>query len=437
MKRDIVTKLKNWKNSVNRKPLILQGARQVGKTYTLKEFGKNYYENTVYINFEKEDVFFEIFKNISDVKKIIDFISIKTSQIIKPQKTLIIFDEIQSFSPALNSLKYFNEDANEYHIASAGSLLGITLSNTKSFPVGKVNFLDMYPLNFFEFLSALNKDTLRNYIEGQTNDLENIPLAFHIELIDILKIYYFIGGMPEAVAVYLKTKNMANVRTIQNEILRAYRNDFSKHVSKSDIIKINNIFNSIPKHLSKENKRFIFSAIKNSARSKDYEYALQWLLDAGIVYKVNCISKPQLPLMAFTKQAFKIYFVDIGLLAAFTNLSQTTIVDGKSIFTYFKGAMVENFVIQQLKIDFEDLYYWQSEGKAEIDLIISDGSNIIPIEIKAGKNTKSKSLSIYDKKFNPKYALQCNLNNFEKSNRFYNYPLYSTSLICKHFPRTM
>ena len=428
MERDIINSLIYWKNSVNRKPLILQGARQVGKTYILKEFGKKEYKNVVYINFETEPHFTTIFEYINNIGKLIELLEIKSGQKISPQKTLIIFDEIQAYPDALNSLKYFNEGANQYHIAAAGSLLGVALANVKSFPVGKVNFLDMYPLTFLEFLSAIGKESLRKYLENNSVNFSDVPNAFHGELIDILKFYYFIGGMPEAISVYMKTKNMQEVRSVHNEILRAYRNDFSKHASKSDVIKINSILASIPKHLSKANSRFVFSAIKRSARAKDYEFALQWLLDAGIIYRVDRISKPEIPLIAFTDTAFKIYFLDVGLLSALANLPQEVIVEGDEIFTHFKGAMVENYVVQQLTLQYKKLFYWESEGKAEVDLIISDRFNVIPIEIKAGKSTKSKSLNVYDKKFNPKFALQFNLQNFGKSGKFYNYPLYSVSL---------
>ncbi|OGJ89914.1 MAG: hypothetical protein A2268_00625 [Candidatus Raymondbacteria bacterium RifOxyA12_full_50_37] len=424
MKRDLITNLEKWKNSPTRKPLILQGARQVGKTFLLKEFGKTNFDSCIYLNFDADETLDTIFNGTHKISDIIDLIGIREEKKIIPGKTLLIFDEVQFQEYALNSLKYFQENAPEYHIVAAGSLLGISLSGKKSFPVGKVNFMTLHPMNFLEFLTALSKTSLREFLDNK-KDYSDIPDVLHRELTSLLKIYTFIGGMPEAVSVYLQTHDLIEVRKIQNEILSSQRKDFARHASKADAIKINQILDSIPLQLAKENKKFVFSAVKGSARSRDYETAMQWLLDAGLIHKVTCVSRPLLPLDAYLTAAFKIYFFDTGLLAAMVNLSQQTLIGESDIFIHFKGSMTENLAVQALIPTHERLYYWRSEGQAEIDFILSVEDKIVPIEIKSGTSVKSKSLGIYADKFSPATLLRASLKNFSHHGITIEIPLYA------------
>ena len=424
MKRIIYKQLLEWKNSDRRKPLILRGARQVGKTYILKEFAKKEYKNYVYINFEESNELIDLLKGNLEATQIIKYISIYTKSKIIPHDTLLIFDEIQNAPEILQSLKYFNEKLNEYHIATAGSLLGVILTEKSSFPVGKVNFLDLYPLSFEEFLFALNEDNLLNIIPKTLNKLTPLPRPFHENLINLLKEYYYIGGMPEVIVDYAKHKDFKRARIIQLELIDTYLNDFSKHTTKSDAIKIRRIWDSIPLHLGKEHKTFVFSAIKSSARARDYEIALQWLLDAGLIIKSKNISRPLVPLNAYTENQFKIYLLDVGLLGAMTGLRPETIIMKNSLFTHFKGSLVENFIFQEISIKATP-YYWSNKGKAEVDLIIDLKGEIYPVEIKAGINLKAKSLLIYDKLFHPKILFRSSLANFDKKNKIINIPLYA------------
>lgn len=424
MKRLIYNQLIEWKNSDRRKPLILRGARQTGKTYILKEFGKNEYKNYIYINFEESSELTDMLIENLKIEKIIKYISIYTGIKIIPGKTLIIFDEIQAAPHILKSLKYFNEKFNEYHIVTAGSLLGVILTEGISFPVGKVNFLDLYPLSFEEFLEALNEHDLLSVIPKSSEALKRFPETFHKQLIDLLKLYYYIGGMPEVIVDYIKHKSFKRVRKIQLELIDTYLNDFSKHATKTEAIKIRRIWDSIPLHLGKENKAFIFAAINPSARSRDYEIALQWLLDAGLIIKTKNISRPLVPLNAYTETQFKIYLLDVGLLGAMTELRPETIIIKNDLFTHFKGALVENFVFQEVSIDTKP-YYWSNEGKAEVDLIINIKGDIYPVEIKAGINLKAKSLALYDKLFNPKILFRSSSANFNRNGKILDIPLYA------------
>ena len=431
MKRDIYKNFLEWKHSELRKPLVLRGARQVGKTYILKEFAKNEYENHVYLNFEDDPTLDAIFAQRFDKEKIINSLSIYGGGIkVSPGATLLIFDEIQASNNALNSLKYFNENANEYHIAAAGSLLGIKLTGKKSFPVGQVNFMDLYPLSFLEFLDALDKTALRQLIEVGDKDFTPFPEPFHVELKELLKYYYFIGGMPEAVFKYRKTGSFDITRKIQKDIIDAYLLDFAKHADKYQVMKITAIWHSIPVHLSRENKKFIFSAVKKSARARDYEEALQWLLDAGLIYKSFNISAPRIPLIAYANTAiFKVFLLDIGLLGAMSNLSPDSIIKGNAIFTHFYGALVENYVVQQLQGKMhENLFYWTSGGRAEVDFVFSYNDRIYPLEAKAGVYPQSKSLKVYNEKYNPEVLSRASLLNLKKDGKMCNYPLYAISL---------
>ena len=428
MKRDVYKKLLEWKKSKRRKPLILRGARQVGKTYILKEFGEKEYANQIYINFEEDTKIKEVFSEDLTVEKIIEYLEIYSHQKITPGQTLLFFDEIQSSPQILKSLKYFNEKFNEYHIVTAGSLLGVSLSGAQSFPVGKVNFLDIYPLSFEEFASAIGKSKMLSLLPELKKSQKKVPEPFHKELIELLKLYYYIGGMPEVVSDYIENKDLDMVREIQKEILTSYKNDFSKHCTKSEALKIRQIWESIPLHLSKENKNFILSAVKSSARAREYETALQWLIDAGLIIKVSNISKPLIPLTAYIEKQFKVYLLDVGLLGAQTNLTSETLLFKNELFTHFKGALVENYVMQQL-FPYKELFYWCSNGKAEIDLIINIKDKVCPIEIKAGMNLKAKSLILYQKKYNPDVLFRCSTSNFNVQNNLFDCPLYAVTQI--------
>jgi len=430
MKRDIYKKMLEWKSSKRRKPLLLRGARQVGKTYTLQQFGDKEYDNVAYFNFEENPALDDFFQQKLDPRAIIANLSLYIDREIKPGSDLIIFDEIQEANHALNSLKYFSEKAGEYHIATAGSLIGIKLSRPRSFPVGKVNFLNMYPLTFLEYLDAVRKSGLRQLIETK-EDLTSFPQAFHNELIEWLRKYFFVGGMPEPVKYFAETGNLTEVRKIQKEIIDSYLLDFSKHAITSDIPKLGLIWNSIPANLAKENKKFVFSAIRKSARAREYENALQWLEDAGIIYKSYHVSTAKYPLKGYmSRSSFKVFVLDVGILGAMANLSPKALLDNNSLFSEYKGAFVENYVAQQLRSDKQiDLYYWTSKGKkAELDFLCEFDSRIHPLEAKAGINPKSKSLNSFDLQFNPTVLSRTTLLNMRRDGKIRNYPLYAITL---------
>lgn len=428
MKRDIYKLLEEWKQSKRRKPLILNGARQVGKTYALKHFGKTSYEKMAYLNFEKDEKLGQYFEGTLDPKQIIKIISIHTEIDIEPNNTLLIFDEIQNCPKALNSLKYFCEEANEYHVAAAGSLLGVKTAGEKGFPVGKVNFLHLYPLTFFEFLSAIGQEKTRGFLE-EYHTYNPIPNPMHEKLIDLLKIYFFIGGMPEAVAEYAKTEKLNVVREIQLEILNAYEKDFAKHAPTHEIMKITTVWKQIHRQLAKENKKFIFAAIRKSARGRDYEEAIQWLSDAGLIHKSYLVESPKFPLSAYAdNNIFKIFLADVGLLGAQSNLSPQVIIEGNLLFTEFKGALTENYVAQELiATKHKQPYYWTSEGTAEIDFLIEEDHTIYPLEVKAGTSQKKKSLLVYEEKCAPSKLIRATTMNLKHDGDIYNYPLYLIS----------
>lgn len=428
MKRDIYKLLEDWKQSPRRKPLILNGARQVGKTYSLKHFGKTSYEKTVYLNFEKDEKLCQYFEDTLEPKQLIKIISIHTEEEINPKNTLLIFDEIQNCPKALNSLKYFCEEANEYHVVAAGSLLGVKTAGGKGFPVGKVNFLHLSPLTFFEFLSALGQEKIRQFLEDY-NTYEPIPNSIHEKLIQLLKFYFFIGGMPEAVAEYAKTENLDVVREIQFEILSAYEKDFSKHAPPHEIMKITTVWKQVHRQLAKENKKFIFAAIRKSARGRDYEEAIQWLSDAGLIHKSYLVESPKFPLSAYAdNNIFKIFLLDVGLLGAQSNLSPHVIIDGDLLFTEFKGSLTENYVAQELTATkHKEPYYWTSEGTAEIDFLLEEDHAIYPLEVKSGESQKKKSLLIYNQKYDPSKLIRTSTMNLKHNGNIYNYPLYLIS----------
>jgi len=433
MKRDIYAHLLKWKSSDRRKPLLLSGARQTGKTYILKAFGANEYEETHYFNFEEDPHLGSLFERNLDPARIISDLSIYCKREIRPKLDLIIFDEIQVSNKALNSLKYFQESANDFHVAAAGSLLGVKLSAPGSFPVGKVNFLNLHPLTFLEFLDAVGESKYRQLLEGIKN-IEPLPEAFHEDLIDLLRKYYFIGGMPEAIKHYIDTQHLEQIREIQLEIINSYILDFAKHAPISDVPKLSLIWDSIPTHLAKENKKFIFSAIKKGARSREYENALIWLEDAGLIYRTTVVETGKYPLKQFeNRNCFKVYTLDIGLLGAMVRLSPDILVQGKRLFDGFKGAFVENYVAQQLvSVMNQRIYYWsRKDAKAEVDFICEINGSIYPIEVKSGINPKSKSLKSYDYQFSPIFLIRTTLLNFKQDGKTINIPLYAVNLIEK------
>ena len=431
MKRDIYQKLLDWKASDRRKPLLLKGARQTGKTYILKEFGKNEYENVFYFNFEEESHLKDFFRRDLEPHRIIEAFSTYSKKEIQPGRDLIVFDEIQASDNALNSLKYFREKANEYHIAAAGSLLGVKLSTPKSFPVGQVNFLELYPLTFFEFLDAAGENRYRKLLEG-LEELEPLPQPFHEDLLELLKKYYFVGGMPEAVEYYIKTGSLNEVRAIHKEIIDAYVLDFAKHAPPADVPKISLIWDSIPGQLARENKKFIFSAVKKSARARDYESALMWLVDSGLILRAFSVSTAKFPLKGYMNQNnFKVYLLDVGLLGALAGVPLEILARGDRLFNEYQGAFVENFVAQQLAASLMmGLCYWRSEGKmAELDFLCTVDNNIYPLEVKAGINPKSKSLKSYNQQFHPPLLVRSTLLNLKCDGKICNIPLYGISCL--------
>jgi predicted AAA+ superfamily ATPase len=432
MKRDVYQGLVSWKASERRKPLLLKGARQTGKTYLLKEFGKNEYAQVHYFNFEERSQFGQFFEKNLDPQRILTDLAIYTKAEIHPEKDLVIFDEIQTWNAALNSLKYFQEKAPEYHLAAAGSLLGVKLSSPGSFPVGKVNFLDLHPLTFLEFLDALGESRYRKVLE-ETKDFRPYPQPFHEELIDLLHQYYFVGGMPEAVKCYAERRNPEEIRQIQREVIDSYVLDFAKHAPNSDIPKLTLIWNSLPAHLARENRKFIFSAVKKGARAREYENALVWLEDAGLIHRASAVKKSQFPLKHYAdRTCFKIYVLDVGLLGAMAQTSTTAIVERYRLFEEYKGALAENYVAQELiaYLGSKELFYWRSAGgKAEIDFLIELEDRIYPLEVKSGANLRSRSLASYASQFALPFVIRSNLLNLKQDGGTRNLPLYAISLL--------
>lgn len=422
MKREIQNKLIAWKTSTSRKPLILKGARQVGKTYVLNEFGLTVYNNVAYFNFENTRALHELFANTLQPLEIIKTLSIYSGIEIKPATTLIIFDEIQECGAALNSLKYFNELANEYHICAAGSLLGITLA--KGFPVGKVDFLSLYPLSFNEFLWASDQEQLAKYLEEIT-EIKPLPEIIHEKLAQLFREYLYIGGMPRVILTYLETGDLNQARLVQNNILEAYRLDFAKHAPTNTIMRLNQVWSVIPSQLAKENKKFIYSTIRKGARAQDFENAIQWLLEAGLIHKVYHLNAPTLPLNAYIDyEIFKIYTTDVGLLGAMANLPLQVVLKSNDVLQEFKGAIAENYVAKVLAKHGQGLFYWTSGGAAELDFIIQDAQYIYPIEVKSGQSTKKKSLLTYMQKYQPRIAIRVSAMNLRLDGDIFNCPLY-------------
>lgn len=431
MYRIAIEKLKRWKESKNRKPLIIEGARQVGKTWLMKEFGKLYYSDTVYINFDSNSTMKELFDSDLNVERIILGLELYTGKKIDFNNTLLIFDEIQEVPKALSSLKYFCENAPEYHIVCAGSLLGIALHQGTSFPVGKVDFLKLYPLSFKEFLIATGNERFADLLDKQ--DYQMIT-SFKQKYIDALKTYYFVGGMPEVVQNFVLNKDYNEVRSIQKRIFLAYEQDFFKHAPNEIVPKIRMIWNNIPSQLVKENKKFIYGLVREGARAKDYETAIMWLSDCGLVHKVSRINAPNNPLKVYEDlKSFKLFVVDIGLLSCMVGLHQQVLLEKNDLFVEFKGALTEQYVCQQLKT-IEDLgiyYYTNDRGSCEIEFIIDTGKQIIPVEVKAEINLKAKSLKTYQEKFTPKLSIRTAMTDFKKEETLINLPLYSIENIVK------
>ena len=431
MIRAAMAELYKWKSSKHRKPLIIRGARQVGKTWLMKEFGGNAYQNTVYINFDSNSRMEELFSTDLNVERLIMGLELYSGIKIDPQNTLLIFDEVQEVPKALTALKYFNENAPQYHIICAGSLLGVALHKGTSFPVGKVDFLDLYPMSFSEFLMAMGKERFADILLNCDFDMVH---SFRSEFIDSLKYYYFIGGMPEAVLRFSENKDWDEVREIQHRILAAYEQDFSKHAPNETVPRIRMLFNSIPSQLARENKKFIYGLIAKGARAREYELALQWLSDCGIVHKVNRVSAPLIPLKAYAEMsAFKLFIVDVGLLSCMAGLRKDTLLDGNVLFREFKGALTEQYVLQQLKTQKQlSVYYWSNErNTSEIDFLVSDGNSIIPLEVKAEINIQSKSLKAFRDKFSPVISIRTAMTDYKKEEWLLSLPLYAIETLSK------
>lgn len=430
MQRTAILKLKEWKESKNHKPIIIEGARQVGKTWLMKEFGKQYYEQVVYLHFDNNQKLTALFENDYEIPRLIEAFEILSGIKINPDNTLIIFDEIQECPRALTSLKYFYENAPEYDIIAAGSLLGLMHHEGTGFPVGKVSFLNLYPMNFFEFARALGEEKLIELIEKK--DFQMITV-FKNDFEKLVKMYCYIGGMPEVVQNFVDNRNYKKVREIQKNILASYENDFSKHVSSNTVEKIRMLWRAIPSQLAKENKKFIYNVIKTGARAKEYELALLWLKDAGLVYQVNRIKKPDLPLIAYQDlDAFKLFIVDVGLLSALTNLDVKTILEKTQIFEEFKGAIAEQYVYQQLKsVDDIPIFYWSNDSsRSEIDFVIQHGEYVVPVEVRAEKNLKAKSLNNFIQEYKSKKSVRTSLADYKlNDNNLYDIPLYAISNI--------
>lgn len=424
MDRFLMQDLVAWKASERRKPLILNGARQVGKTWLLKEFGKQYFANVAYISFDNNPQMAALFEGGYDIARLIAMFQAQTHEVINPQDTLIILDEIQECPKALTSLKYFCEDAPEYFVVAAGSLLGLAVHEGTGYPVGKVNTLNLYPLTFFEFLDAVGEKLLREFVEN--GDLQAIS-SFSSTLEVLLKTYYFVGGMPEVVAAYLTKKSMADARAVQEEILQGYERDISKHLSARETEFTIAAWNSIPAHLGQENKKFIFGHIANGARARDYRSAITWLSEAGIAQRVPRIKKPRIPLSAYVDEsAFKLFSLDVGLLGALSQIDQASIVDGNAIFEEFKGALTEQYVCQQLVAMGFKPYYWSADNSSgEIDFIVQQGSFVYPIEVKAEENLRSKSLSEFNKAHNNMSCRRFSLSGYRQQTWMTNIPLYA------------
>lgn len=424
MQRLLMEQLNKWRTKKNRKPLIIRGARQVGKTWVMKEFGKQYFEHVVYISFDNNERMKQVFEMDFDLSRILSALKVESRQQIEPENTLLIFDEIQEVPKALTCLKYFYENAPQYAIVAAGSLLGVTMHEGTSFPVGKVDFLNLYPLNFQEFLMAVGETELAEWLVEGEYELVN---SFAGKYADLLRKYYYIGGMPEVVSTYLDTDDFYEVQKIQKELLIYYANDFSKHAPVETIPRIQMVWNSIPMQLTKENKKFVYGVLREGARARDFELAIQWLSDCGLTHKGYRVSKPGMPLIAYMEMnIFKLYFLDVGLLAARCDLDPRVLLEGNRVFTEFKGALTEQFIAQELSAAGIALYYYATENSTgEIDFMVQHKNHIIPIEVKAEENLHAKSLKCFCRKFTPQIAIRTSLAGYREQDWMTNVPLYA------------
>ena len=429
MYRIAIEKLLQWKQSRGRKPLIIEGARQVGKTWLMKEFGRQAYGDTVYINFDSNSRMTELFASDLDTERLVMGLELYAGRKINPDNALLIFDEVQEVPRALSSLKYFHENAPQYHIVCAGSLLGIALHQGTSFPVGKVDFLKLHPLSFKEFLMATDKEGFAELLDKR--DFQMIA-SFRQTYIDALKHYYFVGGMPEAVQRFAENKDFNEVREIQRLILAAYEQDFSKHAPNEIVPRLRMLWNSIPSQLAKENKKFVYGLVREGARAKDYETAIMWLGDCGLVHKVSRVNAAGIPLRAYEDlKAFKLFVVDLGLLGCMAGLRQRTLLDGNELFVEFKGALTEQYVCQQLKTiqDLDVYYYTNDRGSCEVDFVVDTGERIVPVEVKAEVNLRAKSLKTYHEKFSPEVSVRTSMADYKKEEWLVNLPLYAIGQI--------
>jgi len=432
MKRDIYADLINWKNASNRKPLILGGARQVGKTYILKEFGQKEFDTLAYFNFEENPELGKFFEDTLNAKKILAKLSLYQEKKIDTKNTLIFFDEIQEAPRALSALKYFAEADEPCNIVSAGSLLGVKLRQSSPYPVGKVTELTLYPFSFGEFLDGIGKTRLRRFL----NDIENLnPIddVFHNQLLELLKMYFYIGGMPGAINQYTLDGNLNSVRKIQDDLLHGYEKDFSKHAEANTAMKLTKIWRAMPIQLSKENKKFKFAEIEKNARAREYNEIIAWLEDSGLVYKSYSIQKPHLPLEGYKQEnIFKLFLLDVGLLGAMLKLSSKTITGGNILFRDYNGAFTENYTAQELKATgHNNIYYWTSQNSAEVDFVIASQEQIYPLEVKSGTSLQNKSLKVYGQKYPNSVLSRATIKNFKHDGNIRNFPLYAISL----FPR--
>ena len=433
MKRKVLSQLIEWKNrdAQHRKPLILEGARQTGKTWLARELGRAEFQDFIEINFETDDDLQDLFELNFDIERILLTIQQAKGVPVVAGKTLLFFDEIQYARRGLLSLKYFYDKIPELHVLAAGSLLGVIDHKNDSFPVGKVEFLSVYPLSFEEFLVADGKEGMAQML--QTGDWQSITV-FHERLTGWLREYYYVGGMPEAVKTYIDTKDYSQVRKIHNQLLKAYKDDFSKHPPKEIVKRMLMVWNSVPSQLAKENKKYVYTALKQSARARDFETSIQWLCDAGMVYKVTRCFGGEMPLAGFEDpDAFKLYLLDIGLLGAMAGLDVRTMLDGNDFFMQYKGALTEQFVLQELQLlEDKQIYYWSPENSiAEVDFLVQTMGMVVPIEVKAERNLRAKSLSVFMQKYNTQRVLRLSMSKYEQGTKITDLPLYAISLIPK------
>ena len=428
MERFILKKLLDWKNSPYRKPLILKGVRQVGKTWILKEFGKHYYENTAYFNFDENEEYKQFFEITKDVDRILQNLMLASGQKIMPEKTLIIFDEVQDCPKVINSMKYFCENAPQYHIACAGSLLGIALAKPSSFPVGKVNFMQIDPMIFSEFLIANGDENLATYLES-VDTIEPIPDAFFNPLYEKLKMYYVTGGMPEPVLMWTEARDVSAMQEALSGIIGAYERDFAKHPNISQFPKISMIWKSVPSQLARENKKFIYGVAKPGGRAKDFEVAIQWLMDAGLVYKAERIQQPKMPLKFYVDiSSFKLFLLDCGLLGAMSETPPELLLIADNGMEESKGAFTENYVMSQLvAATGSSVFYYSNDAKLEIDFVIQQGREIVPIEAKAEENLRSKSLATFVAAHPDMHGLRFSMSDYREQAWMPNVPLYAVS----------